>query len=202
MKLYILRHGHSISNITAAVSCKPPGLGLSEKGIQQAKDVTTEFLDKKIEKVFVSSFLRTIETADIVCPVIGIKKYYVDERVREHDFGEWDGKNGDQMAPDLIKHLQLSDQGKIDINFTKTGETQRNFFSRVYGWLNELKDTDYENVLLITHASPAAIITRLYSKITNTKQIGGDLKNCEYIVLDLNGHIFKEINKTVIDLNE
>jgi len=202
MKLYILRHGHSISNITATVSCKPPGLGLSEKGILQAKEVAPVFVEIKIEKVFVSPFLRTIETADIVCPIIGIEKYTLDERVREHDFGDWDGKNGDDMAPDLIKHLELSDQGKIDIHFTKTGETQRNFFSRVYGWLNELADTRYENILLITHASPAAIITRLYSKITNTKQTGADLKNCEYIVLDLNNQIFKEINKKVIALTE
>lgn len=199
--LYIMRHGHSISNITGSISCKLPGLGLSKNGKEQVKQAAKYFKDKNIGKVYASAFIRTIETAKIICSSLGINDISIDDRVREHDFGTWEGKNGDEMASDLQKHLVLADQGKIDIRFTESGETQREFLSRVFKWLYDLKDQNYNNVLLITHGSPAAILTKLYAQLTFTKQVGGNLKNCEVVMIEIDNSILKGVSLTLKKLS-
>lgn len=63
MKLYLLRHAHSVANMTGKISCKLPGEGLSELGVSQAKEVADKISKiSNIKRVYCSPFQRAIDT--------------------------------------------------------------------------------------------------------------------------------------------
>jgi len=88
MKIYIVRHGQTNSNIEN----KLLGVAdedINETGIGQAKKAKENLRNKKIDVCFSSPLKRTKQTASIICednfPII------IDERLLERGFGNLEG---------------------------------------------------------------------------------------------------------------
>ncbi len=63
MRLLLIRHGQTPANVHGILDAEVPGPGLTELGQRQAEALPTALADRGIERLFVSSMLRTQLTA-------------------------------------------------------------------------------------------------------------------------------------------
>ena len=68
---YLVRHGETILNSEKRRQDEKGGL--SQKGIQEVEDLGNRLLNMKIQKIFISPYERTLETASIVNNYLKIK---------------------------------------------------------------------------------------------------------------------------------
>src|SRR5262245_53263040 len=76
-----MRHGQAESNVNRILAGRDLESHFTDLGRQQALDCAKQLVKSiAIEKVYVSSVIRTIETAEIVCNVLGTD-YAIDTRL-------------------------------------------------------------------------------------------------------------------------
>lgn len=63
MRLLLIRHGQTPANVQGLLDAEVPGPGLTELGEQQAQALPAALADRGIDRVFVSSMVRTQHTA-------------------------------------------------------------------------------------------------------------------------------------------
>ncbi len=146
---FVMRHGeaeHNVKNIVSSRVDNPHHL--TEKGIKEVEKGSGAFVDKKIDKIFASPFVRTKETAEIVAKSVGIKKEDIifDARLSEPNFGDLNGKDIKEyrkfFSSNKEKFIKNSPNGENLIDVKKrTGEF-------LYEVESKYKD---ENILIITH---------------------------------------------------
>lgn len=180
IKLYLLRHAESQANEMRIISCKLPGTGLSLKGMEQARHIGKNLAEiKKIKKIYCSPFQRAVATLSCVD---FSEKLILDARIKELDYGDFDFRPQQDVEMEIIKTLEKISNGDYDARFGKTGENQREFINRVYGFLIEVIKND-EPALAVTHECVISAIHRFYRKIRNLdKKI--KVENCQIIDLE------------------
>ena len=144
MKLYVIRHGETLSNLSGIVSGRSDE-GLTEKGIEQAEILNQKIADTKFDAVFVSPMKRTIETADIIIPEY---QYIIDDRIAERDLGTLRDHTIDEL-------WQIPLWNSLTEKRTEEGaETFGAGLERVEDFLADLKKqfSDDAKILLITHS--------------------------------------------------
>ncbi len=137
MKIYLVRHGQK-----ARWDRSSP---LAKKGIEQAKRLGMALENKKIDKIYCSTWLRAKQTLDYLKPYLkGIKIEYT-ENIREHDHGEL--KTREEFDE------KLKESGLKEHEYTpKNGENFFDLEKRAQDFLEYLKkDHKKENVLLVSH---------------------------------------------------
>ncbi|WP_157683762.1 histidine phosphatase family protein [Microlunatus soli] len=97
----VMRHAQSRPNVAGLIVCRAPaGLdpanGLTELGRRQARDSASSWAahragDATPPVIISSDFSRTTETAEILREVTGAGPVRLDRRLRERDFGGFDG---------------------------------------------------------------------------------------------------------------
>jgi len=117
---------------------------ISEEGLKQAEKVK-DFLGKiSFDGVYVSPLKRAVQTADVLS-----KKYILDDRLREMNFGLFEGlsyKEIEQMYPDYLRAWN-ADYQKYRI---PGGESLEDVFDRVEDFINDIISR-HERVLVVTH---------------------------------------------------
>ncbi|MCK5466030.1 class I tRNA ligase family protein, partial [Candidatus Parcubacteria bacterium] len=95
-KLILLRHGESENNVKDIKAGQLEGYPLTKKGIKQVEDAVEILKKEKIDVVISSPILRTKQTAKIVNNILKVD-YIEDERIKEYDFGSWNGHSSDDL---------------------------------------------------------------------------------------------------------
>jgi len=73
-KIFFMRHGENIANITKEFSYKNVDYSLTEKGILQAKQTAEYFLNKEINFIYSSPLKRAYETAKVISDYINVNQ--------------------------------------------------------------------------------------------------------------------------------
>jgi len=98
--LYLIRHGQSMQNKVANCFSGSTDVSISEKGKQQAAELSAFFRDIAVDEVYTSKLVRAIQTAKIIFgeerPLIQV------EALREADFGAYEGKAFEKGDPDPV----------------------------------------------------------------------------------------------------
>jgi len=112
---------------------------LSELGIKQAKELGKLTADKKFDIVFCSDLKRAVDSAKL-----GFKgKIIPDKRLRECNYGDWNGKKKDWKTMDYI-----------DTPFPN-GESYKDVEKRIRDFLDFLKkDYDNKHIAIVAHRAP------------------------------------------------
>ena len=148
--IYLVRHGQTNWNILG----KTQGHGnsnLTEKGINQAKDLAESMIKYPIDYIYSSDLGRAVETAEIIANKFD-KEVITTPALREMGFGEWEGL--------LIKEIQ---ENYADIYKTwrnqphladiPNGETLHIIKDRVDAFIKELNEKyDNKHILLVSHS--------------------------------------------------
>jgi len=168
--VFIVRHGERIDHIDERwikMAKRPFDPGLSDKGMQQAREVG-EKLKKDgevIDVIYASPFQRTLETASEIAKVLGLKikiENGIAESVRVESVQRWEEKEGRKWP-----QLRLLSEEDIKANFplvefdhesvaqTKFPECEEDLYQRIVLIVNNLpKKHEGQSILLVSHQSP------------------------------------------------
>jgi len=149
-----MRHGQADNNVNKILVGRYIESHLTEYGKQQVADTSKYLKNVPIEKVYVSPVTRTVETAEIVCKLLGMN-YEIDERLYEIELGKLVGMHFEEI---IHKHgnLFLKFYNEDDAMLARYGvESFASVKSRVKHLLDEIINIQQDkNVLLITHLDP------------------------------------------------
>lgn len=123
MEIVILRHGQTDLNKQYKIQGAQGDAPLNEMGITTSKNAAKNFDPTQFDAVYVSPLTRAKQTAEIF--VKGTQKIIVDPRIREMDFGSWEGKD---PRPLMKEHPDAFDPwGLISPNYTKYAKNAESF---------------------------------------------------------------------------
>jgi 2,3-bisphosphoglycerate-dependent phosphoglycerate mutase len=150
----MMRHGQAENNVNKILVGRHVEAHLTEYGKRQVADTAMYLKEIPITRILVSPVIRTIETAKIVCEIIG-STYEVDERLYEIELGKLVGMNYEEIVQ-KYGNLFLKFYSGNDPTLIRYGvESFTSVKNRMYNLLEELgHKCEDENVLLITHLDP------------------------------------------------
>ncbi len=168
MKIYLVRHGETDHNLYGLYNREDEDLNTT--GIKQAEKLRESI--KKIEYDFIisSPLLRAKHTANIIN--IENKRIVLDDRLKERDPGNLSKKPlGVTNREEYWNYFTTIQYG--------TSENIKDFFNRVFNFLDELKTKNYINVLIVTHSGVSKAFNAYFNGINDGKFLNKGLKNCQ-----------------------
>lgn len=137
MKIYFSAHATTTDN-EAKLSSGWKDVGLSELGVQQAKEMGETFKDIKIDLICCSDLKRAVDTVKIAfggkIPVI------VDRRLRELNYGDFNGRLSDVVG--RMKKERIREP-------FPNGESYEQAIVRVHEFYKELKKNHQDKTVLV-----------------------------------------------------
>lgn len=167
MKVYIARHGQVPHN--ALKQYNTTDEDLTEYGISQAIELSKKIKDKHFDIVISSPLIRAKHTAEIL---VKDRKIFYDDRIKERSCGNLSGQPLEVVNREEYWNYYTNIQ-------YGTSENIRQFFDRVYNFLNELKTKDYNNVLIVAHSGVSKAFNGYFEGIQDGNFLNRGLKNCE-----------------------
>lgn len=146
MKLYVIRHGQSKTNVTGCYTGHLQ-IPLTEKGIKDAEGVRPFLRGINFDKIYSSDLIRAKNTAETALPGC---TYEETPLLREVDLGSLCGKNIMKCREELGEKLAKS-RAAIDYS-AFGGETKEEFYGRVRKFLDNVADSGYKIVAAFSHA--------------------------------------------------
>lgn len=154
--LYLVRHGETELN-SKGLYYGWTDCGLSDKGVIQAEKVSEMLKNIAFDQVISSPLTRAKETAAIVSGW-ELEKIFLDERLKELNFGFWEGKH--------YKTIQDSDKENWDLwvnDWKKAsppgGESFVSMYRRVRQCIKEiLEKHEGQTLMVVTHQGCLRII--------------------------------------------
>ena len=174
MKVYIVRHGQVPHNAFGQYNTKDEDL--TELGIQQAEELREKIKNIHFDIVISSSLLRARHTAYILTNYDD--KIITDERLRERSCGTLSGQP-----------LEVTNRDEYWNYYSNikygTSENIKDFFNRVFDFLDELKTKDYNSVLIVAHSGVSKSFSAYFEGISDGRFLNRGLKNCEIKMYEL-----------------
>ncbi len=141
MNIYIVRHGQVDSNLKKIYNISDEE-DINETGIKQAEELREKIKDIDFDIVYCSTYLRARHTAEIINSKN--KEVILDERLQERSAGNLCGKPFE--CTNREEYWNYYSEVKYG-----TEESMKSLFDRVFNFLEELKQKDYHNVLVVAH---------------------------------------------------
>jgi Fructose-2,6-bisphosphatase len=173
-KLYFVRHGETFWNVANKI-CGATDIGLTEIGHAQAEE-TGKLIKEKldygeihIDEIIASPLSRAYDTAKHIAEMTGLP-LRSDERLREQNFGKYEGTPRDGEIFRLDKrNFATSYEG---------GESMMRLAQRIYNFLDELKEDD-KIYLLVAHNGIVRSVNSYFYDMTNEEYGNYGIRNCE-----------------------
>ena len=181
MKLYVVRHGQSEWNALHKV-CGATDSPLTEKGRAQAAEtaalVAEMTRDAPIDLIIASPLSRALDTGKAIQKACGNPPLIIDERLREINFGDNEGR--DTRDPDFQAEKRIFPRRHPN------GESMLEFTHRIYGFLDDIR-VRYPNqtVLLACHNGIGRTAQSYFFDMTNEEFMSYVVKNASVSVYEL-----------------
>ena len=168
MKVYIIRHGEVPHN--ALKQYNNENEDLNENGIRQANELKEKIKNINYDIIISSPLLRAKHTAQIIN--VNNKKILINDKLKERDPGDLSGK------PLTVTNRDEYWNYNTTIRYG-TSENIREFFKRIYNFLEDLKKEDYESVLIVAHSGVSKAFNGYFEGIKDGMFLDRGLRNCE-----------------------
>ena len=116
-RIILLRHAHSIANESGILAGQLPGISLSKKGSQQAIDLVDRIGKVSFDSIRMSPMQRCQET---LAPWLesshsnGLKRFILDEKLIEMNYGSWSGKKLNSLAKQPLWQIIQKTPSKVE----------------------------------------------------------------------------------------
>lgn len=178
MKIYSTRHGQTEYNRLDLI-LGTTDLPLNETGEAQARELAEEVARLgDVDVIIVSPLLRAQTTARAVAERCGLD-IVTDERLREWDYGEFEGKS---------RYTAGFAETKLDfgVRMGRTGESVLQLAHRVYAALDDIiAEYSGKNVLIVSHGGVCRIIETYFNDMTAEQFAGWFMGNCQIICYNI-----------------
>ncbi|MEI7749714.1 MAG: histidine phosphatase family protein [Candidatus Moraniibacteriota bacterium] len=152
---FLVRHGEAEQNVLRILDSFPgnPEFGLTEAGREQARKVGEELSCLGIDLLFASPMRRTRETAESIASAYGGIRIIFDERLRETDFGMWNGNPSEAFLGMSGKYHDPTI--RLDGNAEESLEGFREIRSRLTAFLSDiLVEHSGKRITIVSHGDP------------------------------------------------
>jgi probable phosphoglycerate mutase len=172
LKIYVTRHGQTDYNkdeIILGVTDLP----LNDTGMAQARKLAENAAKLgDIDIIISSPMKRALTTAKAVADSCGLD-IITDERLREWDYGEYEGKSRftDGFAENKVN---------FGVKMGKTGESLLQLSHRVYSLLDDIKKKySGKTILIVCHGGICRVIETYFNDMTNEEYSNWFMDNCQ-----------------------
>ena len=194
---YLLRHGYTTRDEAGKMiigsELKLDKYHLTEQGQKQVQK-TAELIENnyKIDSIYASPFIRTMETAEIVAKLIHIK-VEKDDRLVEINHGGCEGGPHNACPARDMKQT-------IDSKHHELGENWNDVRRRMVSFINEMETKDSgKNILIVGHGDPLWLLNCIAEGATGD-EIVADNRDGRFTYLELAG--INKLNWRSIPRNE
>lgn len=176
MKAYFVRHGQTNYNLRCLCNDDPTkDVHLTTLGIDQAAIVAEKLRYTPLESILVSELPRTKETAEI------INRYHnlpitLDRRINDRKTG-FEGKPDTEFFAAIDKS---TDPFGARFNGEESFQEEK---QRVYSFLEDIKQENYEHALIVTHSEILKIIKGYFKNLSDKDMWNTHFDNCD--ILDI-----------------
>jgi len=163
VKITYFVHGTTTDN-ESEISSGWKDVELSELGIQQSKDLTTQTEDISFDAVFTSDLVRAVNSAEIAW---GDKHQIIsDDRLRECNYGDLNGQSSDIVEP--MQEEAITDP-------FPNGESYEDVKFRIQEFLNYLKENyDGQHIAIVAHKAPQLALDVILKDMTWEQAFASD----------------------------
>lgn len=179
MKIYSTRHGQTAYN-KQEIILGTTDIDLDETGEKQAQELAEKIKELgSIDLMIVSPMKRAMKTARAVAEKCGIDMV-IDERLREWDYGEYEGKS---------RFTEGFAENKINfgVRMGKSGESLLQLSHRVYTALDDIISRYRDkNVLIVSHGGICRVIETYFNDMTTDEFANWFMDNCGLIEYNVN----------------
>lgn len=190
MNIIFMRHGQATDNVKEIISDKEIYWSvLTNDGIKTVSE-SIKGLPKKIDKIYVSPFPRTIETAHFVFEKYPMADFVIEQRLREIKNGKYSGnKNNKDLDDTRTKQIA----GDYFVRFGEYGENKFDIELRLCEFLLDVYQNNFNDntVMFVSHGSITSYMKRILKIKTPHIKTG---KIEEFIDVDFTP-LFKHIKK-------
>ncbi|MDQ7993493.1 MAG: histidine phosphatase family protein [Propionicimonas sp.] len=179
MRLILVRHGRTDSNVGLLLDTGAPGADLDASGLEQAASLVERLSEHPIDAVFASSLVRTQQTARPLAQARGLEVRVL-PGLREIPAGE------DEMSADATRYIgALIAWGEGDLHArVPGGENALEFFARYDDAIDVVAASGAEVAVVVSHG--AALRVWASARVAGFAQALGaaHLDNTGVIVVD------------------
>lgn len=148
--IIVVRHGESVSNVRGTFTGQMDA-PLTDLGHEQARRTAEYLKDRHIDAIYSSDLIRAMQTAQPTAEMRGLS-IHPDERLREICGGDWEGRNGDEIAKLYPESYALWKES-VFLSTPDGGESFLQVADRMTDFLQEiLKKHHGECVAIFSHA--------------------------------------------------
>lgn len=155
MRLLLIRHGQTPANVTGLLDAEVPGPGLTELGQQQAEALPAALTERGIERVFVSSMLRTQLTAAPLAEALGLEPVVL-PGLREIEAGDLQGKRDHVSVQRYLATCYAWASGEREARMPGA-ETGEDFFDRWDDAIAQVEASGADVVAAFSHGAAIRI---------------------------------------------
>ncbi len=175
MRLLLIRHGQTPANVHGILDAEVPGPGLTELGQRQAEALPATLADRGIERLFVSTLVRTQLTAAPLGAALGLDPVVL-PGLREIEAGDTQGKSDRVSVQTYVATVHGWSQGDR-ANRMPGGESGTEFFARYDDAVRRIEATGVSVAAAVSHG--AAIRTWASAVAQNTPDEFGTKRHLE-----------------------
>ena len=178
MRLILIRHGETASNVAHALDTAHPGAPLNEAGLAQADALVEAIAHEQIDALYASTLTRAQQTAAPLAKHRGLDATVVDG-IQEISAGV------EEMNTDWTVYVDMLNKWAPDNldDGLEGGETAREFMTRFSNAVAEMERAGHDNVALVSHGAALRVWA-----IAQDPDFGFDnappLRNTQWIVLN------------------
>ncbi|MGV8846541.1 histidine phosphatase family protein [Tessaracoccus sp.] len=177
MRLILIRHGETQSNVDRLLDTAHPGAPLTATGLQQAHDLAEAVAHEDIDALFVSTLPRAQQTAAPLAAKRELEATVI-EGIHEISAGV------EEMNPDWRAYVGMLESWSPENMDAKLdqGESAREFMERFDGAIAAIEAHGHQSVAVVSHGA-ALRVWALAQDPAVAAHISGPLHNTERIVL-------------------
>ncbi|MBW6440447.1 class I tRNA ligase family protein [Patescibacteria group bacterium] len=170
-KFIFVRHGESESNLNNTKVSQINDYPLTNKGIEQSKNIAKILSDEKIDIIISSPILRTKQTADIINEVLNIERIE-DDRIKEYEYGSWNGHSSEELfceKNEIYQNYKKMEgpEEKWHFKFGGDGESRLEVEKRVRIFMEEInKKYAGQNILVVSHGGVNAMLVKIFENLS------------------------------------
>ncbi|NQX10835.1 histidine phosphatase family protein [Microbacteriaceae bacterium VKM Ac-2855] len=151
MRLILIRHGQTPSNVAGLLDTRIPGPGLTELGLEQAAALPAALAGERIDAIYVSNMVRTRLTA---APLLADRAVVPIERagVREITSGDLEMKSDEDSVRTYMSAVFRWAEGELELR-VPGGESGAEFFERYDAVVAEAEASGYATAVIVSHGA-------------------------------------------------
>ena len=184
MRLLLVRHGETASNIERKLDTAMPGPPLTELGHKQARELADTLASEDITAVYASIGLRAQQTAQPTAERFGLPVQVL-EGVEEIQVGSLEGRNDTEAYQTYLETVIRWAEGALDVAFPGGGETGQQVLDRFLGAIESIRQDG--TVMVVTHGGAGRMGALALADNVPVELAENLLPNTGVVVLETDG---------------